>query len=362
MRMSFLSRFFPPPRYLGMPAFGIDLSDCSVKYAELISRGGTLRLGVFGKMDIPQGAMEKGEIKQRDVVAGILWKIRGVMRKNYIVAALPEERVYTSVMSLPMMRAEELATAIESQLEEYIPIPAHESVFDFEFLGADPVERQLKVVVSAAPRALINAYVELFSAAGFNPLVFEIEMQAIARAVVPRGDARTIAILDFGKTRTGFTIVGNGIVQFAATVPIGGYHLEQSLCERLGMDAAEAQRVKIERGLRRSGNQNAVFDVLLPLVSALKDEIEKHIIFWNTRPDARERQDIEAILLAGGDANLIGFDAYLASQLKLPVAQANPWVNITSFEKYVPEIHAKEAIAYAPALGLALRAYGDVKQ
>lgn len=360
--MSFLSRFFPPPRYFGMPAFGVDLSDCSVKYAELVSHKDALRLGVFGTMDIPGGAIEKGEIKQRDVVTGILRELRDMTQKNYVVAALPEERVYMSVMPLPMMRAEELATAIESQLEEYIPMPAHESIFDFEFLGADPIEHQYRVAVSAAPRTLINAYVELFSMAGFRPLAFEIEVQALARAVVPRGDMRTMAILDFGKTRTGLAIVQNGIVQFATTVPIGGYHLEQSLREQLGVDTAEARRIKIERGLQRSEDHNTVFDALLPLVSALKDETEKHIIFWNTRPKTHKHQDVETILLAGGDANLIGFEEYLASQLKLPVSRANPWVNIASFEKYIPEIHAKEAITYAPALGLALRAHGSIKQ
>jgi len=61
-------------------------------------------------------------------------------------------------------------------------------------------------------------------------------------------------------------------------------------------------------------------------------------------------------LLCGGDANLIGFPEYLSYELKLPVEIGNPWINILSFEKRIPEIELRESLSYAIALGLALRA------
>ena len=60
--MEILSRIFPPPRYLQMPALGMDISDRSLKFVEILEKGGALRLGRFGKRTLPEGLIEAGEI------------------------------------------------------------------------------------------------------------------------------------------------------------------------------------------------------------------------------------------------------------------------------------------------------------
>jgi hypothetical protein len=48
--------------------------------------------------------------------------------------------------------------------------------------------------------------------------------------------------------------------------------------------------------------------------------------------------------------------------LKLPAESANPWVNLLSFEKEIPEIGLKESLNYAVGLGLAMRPFFDEKE
>ena len=65
--------------------------------------------------------------------------------------------------------------------------------------------------------------------------------------------------------------------------------------------------------------------------------------------------DIKEIILCGGDANLAGLTEYLTLTLKIPVKLANVWLNVFSFEEYVPEIEFNKSLKFATAVGLALK-------
>ena len=53
--------------------------------------------------------------------------------------------------------------------------------------------------------------------------------------------------------------------------------------------------------------------------------------------------------------NINGISDYLSISLGLNVVLGNPWTNLISFEKYIPEIGAKEATEYSTAIGLAMK-------
>ena len=56
----------------------------------------------------------------------------------------------------------------------------------------------------------MDVYLELFQGTGLTPLSFEIEADAIGRAVIPAGDKGTYMVMDFGKNRSGIYIVSEG--------------------------------------------------------------------------------------------------------------------------------------------------------
>src|SRR3989338_2087146 len=115
--------------------------------------------------------------------------------------------------------------------------------------------------------------------------------------------------------------------------------------------------MKQEYGLQRNAPNKEVFPVLLNSVSILRDEIMKHFLYWHTHKDEQGRNNppVKKIILCGGDSNLIGLADYFSVSIKSPVVMANVWVNMVRPEEYVPEIHFKESLSFATALGLALR-------
>ncbi|MEK7567226.1 MAG: pilus assembly protein PilM [Patescibacteria group bacterium] len=366
--MSFFYRLLPPPSYLDFTAIGLDISDRSIKYAELAETKKGIRLKRFGSKSLDAGIIVSGEIKKPDALSAILASIFKPLKAGYVVSALPEERGYISVMALPQAEKEQIREAVELSLPEKIPLPAGEAIFDFEFMpqaavfvgGAKIKEDQIPhqdAVVYAFPKAVVQGYLEMYLAAGLRPISFVMETEALSRALISKDDKNApIMIVDFGRTRTTFVIIAGGLVRFSSTVNVAGEFLNQAIAKSLKISIRDAESVKKEKGMLNSPENSGVYDATLPVVAAVADEIERHIIFWNTHAEHIHglSPEISKIIISGGDSNLAGFKEYLGFKIGLPVEYGNAWTNVAPFEEYVPEIKFNESLSYSTAIGLGL--------
>jgi len=353
-----LLRLFPPPRFLTMPSVGIDISDSSVKFLELIGAPGHLKIGRFGERTIPSGIVEAGQIKDSERLAEVLVQLRKEEKIEYIRAGLPEEEAYLFHAQVPeSASAAEARTVIEFQLEENVPITSAEAVFDYEPTGKEIHEGQREVIVSVYPLSLVSSYREAFEKAGMIPLSFEVEAQAIARSIVPLGSEKTYFIVDFGRARTGLAVVSRGVLLFTATIEVGGVAMTQAIMKTFKVDEREAERLKNERGFTRSQTDTELWSALMNTIAALKDEINRHFVYWNSRKgaDNKQYQKIDELLLCGGNSNLTGLPEYLSQSLKVPVRLGAVWGNALSFNDVIPPIDKSHSLGYATAVGLALR-------
>ncbi len=361
MRKSFLD-YFPAPRILKKPLAGIDLSDQAIKFAELSRKGASrdLSLRVLGNRDLPEGVLLAGEIKDSQALALKLSEIKREFGFDEVAVSLPEEKAYFVKLRLPFMKKNQLRESIELQLEEHVPMSPKELYFDYEILK-EPVNDKdwYEVGVSSLPKVIAVAYLEVIRKSGLKAVAFEIEPQSIGRALIKKGDLRAYMILDLGKMRTGFTIISDGIVWFNATVPFGGDTITNAIVKGLNISYAEAEELKITIGFSPDPANKHIFNALVPPLASLKDELKRHLIFWQTHKEegGAERKKIEKILLTGGQAGMPGLKEHLATDLETEVCVANPWTNIFSFEKVIPDLVEEEALTYAIALGLALRGH-----
>ena len=92
---------------------------------------------------------------------------------------------------------------------------------------------------------------------------FELEAQAIARSVVPRGDMDTYMIVDFRSEKsTCIFIISKGVVMFTSTLDIGGMVLNNMIQKNFKVNFEEADRMKKEYGLQRNTPNQEIFSVL----------------------------------------------------------------------------------------------------
>lgn len=366
-------------------AFGLDISDNSLKIAKLKKKGGFLSLASFGEFPIKPGIIEAGEIKNEDALVSVikesLAKVKGEkLRTKYAVVSLPEEEAFMRVIQMPNMAEEELKSAVQFEAENHIPLPISEVYLDFQVV--QPLQNHLDhldVLIAALPRKIVDPYVSCLKKAGLIPLALEIESQAIARATI-KNEVSPVPVLlaDLGATSTRLGIYSGYALRLAFSIPVSSRKFTEALVSNLKITFDEAEKIKIKYGLEKpkktkleekTGDNEFEktiimdeknFEALVPVLTDLVEQIKKYIDFYQTHTShehlAPGTKGVEKVLLCGGGANLKGLVDFLSLQLKIPVELANPWVNILPKPlKEVPELSFEKSLAYTTALGLALR-------
>lgn len=347
------NRYFPTPSYLAMNSFAVDISDQSIKYGELLATPKGLELGRFGKEKIPADVVVAGKIENEETIVNILKGIKQKENLNFVRVSLPEEQMYLFTLSLPKTNEDNLRDMILLQIEERIPLKAIDTVFEYEIIST--TDKNTLVEVSAIAGATLESYLAVFKRAGLSVISFELEAQAIARSVIPLDDNEPVMIVDFGDTRTGVSIVHDGRVFFTTTLDMGGINLTNMISKNFSLSIEKAEEMKRSYGLDGISNIEDIFPVILNGISVLRDELNKQYMYWKEHENYGIKHDqINRIILCGGDANLTGLSEYLEASMKIKVEHANAWVNISNMEISVPDMSFEESLSYATVLGLAL--------
>ena len=356
MRKDFFLCHFPVPDFLKMPSVGIDISDNSVRYVELVEDGCRRKLGIFGKIKLPKGTILNGEIKDKITLIKILKDIKKKHNFKFVRISIIEKNSYifkTQIFIKDKIGREEIRGALSFKLEENVPVALETAVFDFDVLNKKG--GTLDVVVSVLPKNIINQFLDIFDGAGLIPLSFEVEAQAVARSSIAKGDENTFMIVDFHSTRASISIVSHGLVQFTSTLYVGGDDLVEAIEKYQNLSKKEAIKVKKDKGFKRTGDNDGIFYAMINTIAVLKDEINKYLMYWHSHDDNEIRNKIKKIILCGESGSLRGLDDYLSLSLGLPVEKASVWKNVFSLDDFIPEIDFFTSLEYAAAIGLAIR-------
>jgi type IV pilus assembly protein PilM len=357
MKLRSYSQVFSTPNTLALSSTGIDLSDRSLKFVKVERKGNGLVLTKYGDMAIPPGIIESGKIKDTTKLVQILSALKKEQDLRYVRVAIPEELAYLFTITIPKVLPSEVRSAIELQIEEHIPLSAVEAVFDFKII--EETQTTYTCMVGAMPILISEEYLALFIQAGLTPISFEIEADALRRSIVGAQDEGTYMLVDFGQTRTGISIISKNTVFFTSTLDICGEDLTRIIAKNFSVSFDVAEKMKRTHGLRRTNTTDTpeLFPVLLNTISILRDELNKHYIYWHTSDETAKRPKIEKIIFVGGNANMIGLSSYIATSMKVSVGIGNVWANMMLQDGAVPEISFDDSLSYATAIGLALADY-----
>ena len=211
---------------LKLEAFGLDISDLSLKIIKLEKKGRNFGLASFGETKILPRIIRAGEIKKEENLVNIIKKaiseVKGKkIKTKYGVASLPEEKAFLQVIQMPRLPKEDLKSAVIYEAENYIPLPIEETYFDFQIVL--PVSNHLDhcdVLIAALPRETVDPYLSFLKKAGLVPLALEIESLAMARALIKNEMTTSpVLIIDFGATRTSFIIFSGYSLRFTSSIP-----------------------------------------------------------------------------------------------------------------------------------------------
>lgn len=350
-------KYFPTPKIISMPRVGIEITPNAIRFLELHRIGKKLKLGRYGTQEIPGGISLREPLATNADLIAALKKTQRTHRFQLVEVSIPEENSYLFTMEIPLGNDDAIRGHIEFHLEENVPISLADAVFDYFIIRKDQKKGTGFASVSVVQRSVIEQYIDLFERCGMTPISFLIENQALSRAVVPEIDPSMYLVVHISSTKTALSVVSEGAVQFASTVNIGSDDFTAAIAKEYGISAAEAEKMKREKGCIRNAGNNEFFMLLINSVSALRDEVQRVYMYWQSHVDKSGKATDGSpmkIVMAGRDASIIGFREYLALSMRVPVEHANVWTNVFSFDEEIPSIEYLESLDYATVVGLAL--------
>lgn len=307
---------FPPPRFLDIPYVGISISDSFVRCMKFSRKNGKFLVSKYLEKSIPVGVVNSGQINNKEELINILDSVKKEIKVTDVKVAIGEENAYLFTAKLPIISKEEIVSAIESKMEENVPVPPAELTFDYKVLNHKKKEH-LDIVVYAVPTKTVDSYVEVLNSAGLRPVSLEIESQAISRALLSPVDTDTVLIVNFSLNKAGLYVVYKGIARFSSTITIKGDPVQNP--------------------------------------SILLQEIKKLYMYWHTLKENLDEptRKIEKIIICGEDVDE-SVIPYLSSNLDTKISLGNVWTNAFDINKEVPDVPYIESLKYASAVGLAL--------
>jgi len=341
-------------------AFGLDLSDLSVKAIQFEKKGSQDRIRSFGMVDIPQGVISNGEVLKKEIVVS---KIKELLQKtgpkklnsNKAICSLPETKAFLRLINFPKMKEEEIKEAIKWEIEANIPLPLEQVYFDWQLLNKNFSKNKdgSSALIAAISKDVTDQFLEILEAAGLDPIGLEIESMAQVHSLIKENErGKTILIIDIGDRRTSFIILAENIPCFTSSIPFSAGLLTNSLSKALKLSFNEAEKVKLNYGIGSFAKKDPVFKAVSPALKNLVFEIERSMNFYIT--ELKYSVSIDRIILCGGGALTKGLVPYLSKKINKKINLGDPWINL-DLGNQIPPIPKDQSVKYSTAVGLALK-------
>jgi type IV pilus assembly protein PilM len=344
---------------------GLDIGTSSVRAAEVSIKSDPPTLERFASVALPRGAVSGGEVAEAGTVTAAIKELlaKGRFRVKRTALGVANQKVVVRQVDMPYMEEEELRGALQFQAQEYIPIPIEDAILDFQVLEEatnESGDRTLKVLLVAAQRDMINAFVNVAQEAGLDPAVVDLspfaDMRALTSGVPLLGGRESEAVIDVGGGVTNIVVHEGGKPRFVRILPMGGNDVTDALVAGLSIAIDEAEGVKARIGLSAEGGPvpaEGAARYIEQRASAFIDEVRGSLDYYLSQSGADR---INTVILTGGGSKLPGLHERLAAALHLPVEEGQPLTRLKLGDlSQTPEELAHLSAVSAVSIGLATR-------
>lgn len=334
---------------------GLDIGSYSLKLVDMKGslRGGKELVGIVSEYN-PTGKFLPTDETEVQKLAVTLKKVvsENKMKGKPVFACLPENVAYTSIISMPNLSDAELSSSIHWEAEQHIPVPLEEVNLEYEILKRpkkNEVGEKMKVLLVAARRDVIDAYVNVLELAGLEVVGMETVVLGMYRALRQNFlDDAALMVVHIGALTTDLLIVHKGEMVLSYSIQTGGLSLTRAVEKQLELPPNQAEEYKRAYGLNPAELEGRVRQSLSGVMNIIISEIRKAMQYYQT---SHTLSPIRTMWLSGGSAYLPGLSTYLTEAFSYEVDIVNP-VGSVAVAKGVPI--PKDIAAFTPAVGLAM--------
>lgn len=334
--------------------FALDIGTTAVRVVQLRKSGDAWNLVKYGSapVDIKVASSDAPEDQKRlgEVITNLVSQA-GITERN-VVVGIPSSKMFATVVDLPNLPAQELASTIKYQAEQFIPMSIDEAKIDWAVLGKslrDPQKNE--VLLASVANKFSEARLDLVEGIGLNVVALEPDSLALTRALVQPTNQDAMMIVDFGDFSTDLVAVLGGSPRLIRSIPVGLQTLVKAATQNLNIDSTQASQFIMKFGLHPDRLEGQILKSLDATLDQFVVEINKSVKFFQSRyPNV----SLKYLMLSGYTLAVPAFGEYVAGKTGIQTVSGNAWGNV----RYSPNLRdnlMQLAPQFAVAVGLAER-------
>lgn len=335
---------------------GLDIGSHSVKVCQLKKAGSGFSVAALGSALLPEGAVDDGTLNEPEIVGQVISTLlKNLNIKNKKVGfSISGYSVIVKKINIEAMEDNLLEAHIMAEAEQYIPFDISDVYLDFQDLKTNTdTNNRTDVMLVAAKKEIVQDYLNMLEGLKLTPVLVDIDGFALENSFEhAQPEEKNIALVDIGASKMGINILSNGLSVVARDVVLGSQQLTDQIQDQLGLDAEEAEQVKL--GLQpASESQKDLENIFSSVCTQWVLEIKKAIdLYHANHPDS----PLQKLILSGGGAKVEGLTDFLANETGLNVEVFSPFEHISVDEKKIdPDYLVSIGPEMAIATGIALR-------
>lgn len=297
-------------------------------------------------------AIVEGEVMDPVLVAETVRAVveSAGLKKVDIVAAVGGHDVIVKPIPMDRMSETDAREVIRWEAEQHVPFDMENVQLDFQILDPNGTGPQMRVLLVAAKRELIENRLSLLADAGLNPAVIDVDAFALHNAFeqnYPDAKRGLIALVNIGHETTNVNLLEHGVPILVRDIPFGSRRLREALQRERGFTADQAENTLQGKGA------NDIRSMLDERVDELAVGIERAAAFIVAQSGG---EGIGRVFLSGGGAAIPGMVGALGQRLGVRTEVANPLQRVAVRPEVMQAVPIDE---FGPMLmlpvGLALR-------
>jgi type IV pilus assembly protein PilM len=166
-----------------MLAVGINLSSYRIYVVELLKSGKSFIIRKMIRYEAPSNSIVKGEIQDSTIVAGSLkdiWRKYKISDRKVFIG-IANQKVIAKEVKIPVVDDTEISNSINYQINDFIPIPKNNIIYDYYVVEKE--ENFSKLMLVGTLKSMIDDVVKSFKNAGLLAQAIDLNCFALYRTI-----------------------------------------------------------------------------------------------------------------------------------------------------------------------------------
>jgi len=325
---------------------GLDIGTYSIKAASIKKEAGENVLTAYNFKKIPP---EAGNSEIEKYIEETLSEID--IHPEMLNLSISGPEVIVRFVNFPQMTREQMESALVFEAEKYIPFNVNEVVLDFAILGKASEPGQMRVLLAAAKRELLDGLLKTVSKLGMSIHILDIDPLAMFNAFIEFNslpEDKGSAFLDLGHSQTDILISIGKNPYFMRQVQIGGKDVTSSIARALSVSPERAEECKLNTA---EEDKEAVARAAGSVLDDLVKEIQLSFGYFENRYN----RNVGQIFCSGGLTGMEGLIEHLSKKLGIQAKSWNPAEGLRMSEMLSRQDINSIASQLPVCIGLALR-------